>query len=123
LAAALRESGEGELNPAAEKARLDKARADLAELDLATKQGQLVPAEMVETAWSRMRDEMRKSLLAVPGKVAPRVHSKMTAAEIEALIREFIDEALQALSAGTIEAEAAEQSGPAQDSEEISQRA
>lgn len=98
---ALNEQGET-LNPAAEKARLDKARADLAELDLAERSGQLVDAAMIEATWGAAFTELRTRLLAIPSSTAPRVTPKMAAAEIEALIREQIDDALAAISGAKI---------------------
>lgn len=96
-------AGDGmELNPAAEKARLDKARADLAELDLATRQARLVPAEMIEKAWGNIVTEIRTRLMSIPASVAPRVTPKMSTVEIEAIIREQVDEALKALAGAAI---------------------
>lgn len=105
------DSGGETLNPIAEKARLDKARADLAELDLAIKEGRLVPADLVEATLGRLRDEVRKALFAVPGKCAPRILPGMKPSEIEALIREYIDDALRALSSAEVKTETPDDSG------------
>ena len=105
LDAVTRETSGEQLNPAAEKARLDKARADLAELDLRHKEGRSVPADLVQATWGRIRDEIRKALFAVPGKCAPRILPGMKPSEIEALIREYIDDALRALSSAEVKTE------------------
>ena len=92
----------GELVPSAEKARLDKARANLAELDLAIKEGRLVPADAIEKAWGNIVTEIRTRLMAIPASTAPRITANLTTVQIESIIREQIDEALQALSSATI---------------------
>ena len=100
------DDGGGEtLNPIAEKARLDKARADLAELDLKHKEGRAVPSDLVEATLGRLRDEVRKAMFAVPGKCAPRILPGMKPSGIEALIREYIDDALRALSSAEVKTE------------------
>ena len=98
-------SGEGALDGAEQKARLDKARADLAELDLAVKEGRLVPASAIEKAWGNIATEVRTRLMSIPASTAPRITSKMTTVEIEAIIREQVDEALKAISGAVIVAE------------------
>lgn len=99
------------LNPAAEKARLDKARADLAELDLAERSGRLVDAARIEATWAAALTELRTRLLAIPSTTAPRVTPKMTAAEVEALIREQIDDALGAISGADLVEDADQDTG------------
>lgn len=99
-------SGDGTaLDGPAEKARLDKARADLAELDLAVKESRLVPASAIEKAWGNIATEVRTRLMSIPASTAPRITSKMTTVEIEAIIREQVDEALKAISGAVIVAE------------------
>lgn len=99
-------SGDGAaLDGAAEKARLDKARADLAELDLSVREGRLVPASAIEKAWANIATEIRTRLLSIPASTAPRITGKLTTVEIEAIIREQIDEALNAISGAVIVAE------------------
>jgi len=93
------------LNPQAEKARLDKARADLAELDLSVREGRLVPASAIEKAWANIATEVRTRLMSIPASTAPRITGKTTTVEIEAIIREQIDEALNAISGAVIVAE------------------
>jgi hypothetical protein len=90
------------LNPAGEKARLDKARADLAEMELAERTGRLVSAEQIEAAWTAIATEVRTKLLMIPAAAAPRISPKMTTAEIEAVFREHIDDALAAISGAVI---------------------
>lgn len=103
---AMEGSGGGDvLNPAAEKARLDKARADLAELDLAVKEGRLVPASAIEKAWGNIATEIRTRLMSIPASTAPRINAKTTTVEVEAIIREQVDEALKAISGAVIVAE------------------
>lgn len=106
---------DGELNPAAERARLDKARADLAELDLAVKRGQLIPAELVAAAWGSAVTMMRTRLLSCPSSAAPRITGKMTTAEIELVIRHEIDEALEAIANAAVVQSADEPSAGSDD--------
>ena len=98
----LESSGDGAIDGAAEKARLDKARADLAELDLAVKEGRLVPSEQIEEAWGSIATAIRTRLLSIPSSVVPRINSKMTTVQIESVIREQIDDALNAISGAVI---------------------
>lgn len=96
-------SGDGQaLDGAAEKARLDRAKANLAELDLAQKEGRLVPASAIEKAWGNVATEVRTRLMSIPASTAPRITGKMSTVEIEAIIREQVDEALKAISGAVI---------------------
>ena len=96
-------SGDGQaLDGAAEKARLDRAKANLAELDLAQKEGRLVPASAIEKAWGSIATEIRTRLMSIPASTAPRITGKMSTVEIEAIIREQVDEALNAISGAVV---------------------
>ena len=80
------------------KVRLIKARADIAELELAQRRGELVSPDILETNLVALLIEVRTRLMAVPSSAAARIPSTLQPAEIEAIIRDHIDEALEALS-------------------------
>lgn len=102
LRAAENSGGGSVLDGAAEKARLDKARADLAELELATKEARLVPASAIEKAWGNIATEVRTRLMSIPASTAPLITGKQSTVEIEAIIREQVDEALKAISGAVV---------------------
>lgn len=86
------------LNPVREKARLDAAKADIAEIELATLRGDRIPADEVRELLDRVASVVRTNILAIPSKVAPLLHGKLTEAEREQLLSREIDEVLEALS-------------------------
>ena len=82
----------------AERARLTKAQADKAEMELAAMEQTLVPAEEVENSWINLASSFRSRMIALPGKFAHQCAAMTNAAEVEALLRESIYEALNELS-------------------------
>lgn len=86
------------LDPVAERARLNQAQADHAELQLAELRGKSVLAEHVLEFWAGMVAAVRAKLLALPAKIAQRVAPPGRIAEVEALVRELVYEALTELA-------------------------
>lgn len=78
-----------------------EADAGAAELDLALKRGKLADIESLAYAHGRSCARLRTRLLAIPSKLAPQAHRTKTIAEIEAMIRREITEALEELSGVT----------------------
>jgi phage terminase Nu1 subunit (DNA packaging protein) len=95
-----RGTGEGGLDPAAERARKDRAQAELAEQMLASRGGALVPADEIKRAWAQLVIAAKSKLLALPRALAARLLTIESAPEIEALLRQHIVEALAELSSG-----------------------
>ena len=87
---------------ATDKGRLLKARADLASMEAARAAGTLVPVDLVDKAWAAITEQVMTRLSAVPSSLAPRIPSSLPPDKIEAMIREQIDQALQALASGRI---------------------
>lgn len=78
------------------RARLTSAKADMAEMQAAILKGTVHEAKAVEAVWTDHLMACRAKLLAMPKKLAPRVHGneKLTAieSEIEAAITEALNE-------------------------------
>lgn len=85
-----------------EKTRLLAAQADKAELDLAERQGELVESIEVEKRWNKIGANIRTNVIAVASKVAPRCAGR-TAPEIQAIVRDEIDDTLEGISTGSTE--------------------
>lgn len=86
----------------AERARLARAQASKAEIELAELEKLLVPAQDVEKAWISLASSFRSRMIALPGKFAHQCAAMTNAAEVEALLRESIYEALNELSQTSI---------------------
>jgi len=82
----------------AERARLTRAQASKAEMELAALEGILVPAEDVEKVWGSLTSSFRSRMISLPGKFAHQCAAMTNAAEVEALLRESIYEALNEIS-------------------------
>jgi phage terminase Nu1 subunit (DNA packaging protein) len=81
-----------------ERARLAKEQADKLEMENAQARGELVPGDQVEAWGVRLAGEIRTKCLAVPSRAAPAVFGLKTIAEVEATLRRFQTEALEALA-------------------------
>ena len=81
-----------------ERARLAAAQAGLAEMKLAAARGELLPADKVSLAVTSAFARVRTRLLAIPPKAAPRLVGKGRPAEIQALLTDYVEEALRELS-------------------------
>ena len=80
------------------KERLTKAQADKAELELALQYGTLLEASRVADTWAEECAAMRSRLLSIPSAAALKIDSSHGQAQREAIIREEVYEALEALS-------------------------
>lgn len=81
------------------------ADALMAELEYQTRKGERVIAGDVDEMMQRVAMTVRTNVLAVPAKVAPLINPKTTRAQVEAIVRTAIDDALLALT--TIETKSA----------------
>ena len=82
-----------------ERARLTHHQANSAALDEQTKQGKLIPADLVRSAWSDLVASARAKLLALPSRLASACSGK-GAEEIEGEARGIVTEALAELAGG-----------------------
>ena len=83
-----------------ERRRLLRIKGDQAELALARERGGLVSAERVKETWAEHIANARARLLSLPTKAAGLLQGKRNPAEIEALLRDLVYEALTELAAG-----------------------
>jgi phage terminase Nu1 subunit (DNA packaging protein) len=81
-----------------ERARLTKAQADKAEMDAALMAGKLVDIDQLSTEWETMLMSMKAKLIAIPSKVAPLVADEDNPGIIQAMIDDYMREALQELA-------------------------
>ena len=92
--------GDGDINPAIEKALLDRARRRVIDLDYETKKSLLIPASVVESTWANMTSAARQRLLAIPYRIAmAAVSADGVFGQVEAAANELIREALTELHA------------------------
>lgn len=94
------------------KARKESAFAEQAELNLAERRGELIPVAQVTKIVSDVAMNVKARLRNLPPRLAREVQDKDIASS-EAVIREGIDEALQAIANVEVEATTTESSGPA----------
>jgi len=88
--------GSGDVNE--ERARLIHHQANLASLEEDVKQGKLIPADEIEKEWVGMSMAMRAKMIALPKKVAAVGCGINEYVEMEALVKGFVNEALDELS-------------------------
>lgn len=81
----------------AEKVRLTRAQADERELKVAELEGQLLDADQVQREWCKMVASFRAKILSVPIRLAAQVVT-LDAAQAEALLRDYLHEALSELA-------------------------
>ena len=81
-----------------QRIRFEKARADKIELEVDQIKKNLLEAEKVELAWSEMIGSFRAKILGLPARSALQVSQMDDPAEIEALMRSIVSEALTELS-------------------------
>lgn len=93
---------DGDLDLTEERARLAKEQADAQEMKNSMMRGELLPAEHVEKTWANMVTMATNRLYGIPSIVAPRIQPSMKPADVEALIREQIDDAMRALSGARV---------------------
>lgn len=80
------------------RARLTAAKADMAEMQAAILKGTVHEASAVELVWTDHLMACRAKLLAMPKKLAPRVHGSEKLTSIEAEIESAVAEALNELA-------------------------
>ena len=95
-ASAMSGRGSGDVNE--ERARLIHHQANLASLEEDVKQGKLIPADEIEKEWVDMSMAMRAKMIALPKKVAAVGCGINEYVEMEALVKGFVNEALDELS-------------------------
>lgn len=83
---------------ASERARFIRARADLAEMEAEQKRGAVIAATDVEETWIAVLALLRTRLLALPDRLAPRLHAEDSPAGIRDTLRGAIREALEELA-------------------------
>lgn len=86
-----------ELDGKYERARKAKAEADRIEFDLEIKQGKYVETELVEHILTGIISNCRAKLLALPRKLAPTVSTAQSPNEVEEILTDGINEALDEL--------------------------
>lgn len=97
------------LNPAqslsleGERARLAKEMADAKAMENAKTRAELIPAADVGAAWEQICTEIKRVLLAMPADIAPVLLGKKSAAEIEGILRDRVQEALEGLSGTAVD--------------------
>jgi phage terminase Nu1 subunit (DNA packaging protein) len=96
LATEAQRGGSGDVNE--ERARLIHHQANLASLEEDVKQGKLIPADEIEKEWVDMSMAMRAKMIALPKKVAAVGCGINEYVEMEALVKGFVNEALDELS-------------------------
>lgn len=81
-----------------ERAKLVRAKRKNEEYELQLKENQLHAAEDIEAVMTDMLVNFKSRLMAIPSKLAPVLCKKTDKAEIFALLKDHIDEALMELS-------------------------
>lgn len=97
----LREQAEGRVPNRAlydARRRREEARARHEELEVARIEGELLPRGPSEKLVASLASRTVTRLFAIPTKLAPLVYAAETVAEVQALIREALEEACQEIS-------------------------
>ena len=92
---ASRLAGDGKVKA---KDRKAEAEADLAEMERDEKAGRLHKDQDIARVWGGVLMAFRARMLALPTKMAPKVHGMATIADVEAELRTTVNEALKELS-------------------------
>jgi phage terminase Nu1 subunit (DNA packaging protein) len=82
----------------AERSRLAKFKADAAEREGQIETGELVNVNDVDAAWQMVVRTINSRLLLIPTKVAPRVSTLTTAAEVQTLLQKELHAALAGIA-------------------------
>lgn len=101
-----REAGKGAIdedgqliNVDAERARLTKEQADKVAMENEVRRGRLVDAEHVAALWANTLTNVKNRMLGIPTRAAPLVIGRKAVPEVREIIKRFIVEALNELSA------------------------
>lgn len=81
-----------------ERARLLKAQADKAEIEAAILRGDVIPSEVVKSAWGDMLAAFRARMLVLPSRAATQVLACTRFEEAEEMLRNIVYEALTELA-------------------------
>jgi len=87
-----------DLNPRAEKARLDRARANLVEFQLAERRDQVAPVDEIARSWAEFVATSRKAIQSVPALATARIPGFTP--EMERKLGEMLDATLVELDGG-----------------------
>ena len=98
VAAAEERSAPADLNEA--RTRKTAAEAELAELALEEQRGTLIRVDDAALRVARVLERVRARLVALPGKLAPRLPQLETAAECQAIVEGGVADVLTELSRG-----------------------
>lgn len=96
-------AGNESLDPQQERALLDRARRREVELRLREREGELIPASVVEAEWVRLVSTFRQRLLALPSRVSPLVAAESDVSKVHGIIEGLLHECMTALSEEPIE--------------------
>lgn len=81
----------------AERTRLAAMQADKVELQNATARGELIPAKEAASAWAATLIALRAAMLAIPGRVAPRLGlNAASLGDLDSEIRAALEDATHA---------------------------
>jgi hypothetical protein len=89
---------QSDLDPQAEKAKLDRARRHLAEIDLEIKRREVIPVDTVSEQWEKIGTAIRQKLLALPGRLVTVTYGAATQQEAEREAKKLIHETLAELA-------------------------
>ena len=89
--------GGGDKDAHREKARLLAAQAEMAELNLAERREELVKVDDVRHLLTGIATSVRGVLIQLPTYCAPLIPSEWPIAKVEAVLRDKVDEALEAI--------------------------
>lgn len=87
-----------------ERTRLTRIRADVAEVEERERRGLLIPAPLIERAWTQILTLVRQRILALPDRAAARLQDAETIGAKRAVLKELAQEILEELSGTQIEA-------------------
>jgi len=85
------------------RTRLTKARADIHERTAMQLRGELIHADDIEAAWTKIVTMVRQHLIALPDRVAPRAHDSESLEETRGFLKEGVHEILQELAEAKVE--------------------
>lgn len=95
--AAAGRAANGDLDLAAERARLAKEQADAKEMENAIARGELVHIDQIVKDFEAQLTKVRTKMLSVPTKVAAEAHAVATVKEVQQIVETSIVEALSEL--------------------------
>jgi phage terminase Nu1 subunit (DNA packaging protein) len=96
----------GTLDKAAEDIRKVRAQADKAEMEVAEMRGDLVPSDVIGTAWELFSTVIKNRITSLPSKAAPRVGAA-NVAQAEREIRACVNEVLSEIETINVEEQTA----------------